>query len=60
MIEESNIVNRPTVSGNTSYAGVLKKGKNVTVFQDSMISGTKNGNLMIILKKMLLWKLLEE
>ena len=60
MIEESNIVNRPTVPGNTSYAGVLKKGKNVTVFQDSMISGTKNGNLMIILKKMLLWKLLEE
>ena len=27
LIEESNIVERPTVPGNTSYAGVLRKGK---------------------------------
>ena len=27
LIEESNIVERPTVPSNTSYAGVLRKGK---------------------------------
>ena len=31
----------PIVPGNISYADVLKKGKNVTVLGDSMISGIK-------------------
>ena len=40
-IAEINMVQSSIVPCNTSYAGVLRKGKNVTVLGDSMISGIK-------------------
>ena len=42
MTEEIKTVESPIVPDNTSYAGVLTKGKNVTVLGDSMISALRS------------------
>ena len=42
LTEEIKTVESPIVPDNTSYAGVLTKGKNVTVLGDSMISALRS------------------
>ena len=39
--KDNNPKNRTTVPGNTSYANIAKRGKNIALFGDSIISNIK-------------------
>ena len=58
LTEEIKTVESPIVPGNTSYAGVLLKGKNVTVLGDSMISALRS-SLVEMLFIIIFWCLYE-